>query len=228
MKLFVNDILIDVLRQPFIIPEAQYDINIAAIGQIKPDNLKGSVLVTNAGPEHLQAIMQLMEPKISSRLRKVTLVPTEYKAIRDWVKTEYKVVKAGGGVVLKKGKVLMIYRIGKWDLPKGKLEKDETPLIGALREVTEECNVTVTADEKLCSTWHTYTESGRRSIKKTTWFRMDCHDDTLMKPQIEEGIVDLRWMSPSELDLAVANSYASIKFVIQTFKESQPAVEVKS
>ena len=59
---------------------------------------------------------------------------------------------------------------------------------------------------------------------------MTCHDDTLMKPQIEEGIVDLRWMSAQELDLAVANSYASIKFVIEAYKEAiaQPTATLKS
>jgi hypothetical protein len=59
---------------------------------------------------------------------------------------------------------------------------------------------------------------------------MTCNDDTLMKPQIEEGIVDLRWMSAQELDLAVANSYASIKFVIEAYKEAiaQPTATLKS
>ncbi len=219
MKLFVNDILIDVQRQPNNVPLADYTKQLTSLAQITAENLKGHVLILNAEPASLAAIMRLMELRRVSKLLRITMVPQDYKAIREWVKTEYKVVKAGGGLVLKKGKVLMIYRLGRWDLPKGKLEKEETPVQGALREVAEECNVKVTADEKLCSTWHTYTDGGRRSIKKTTWFIMQCHDDALMKPQHEEGIEDLRWMNPAELDKAIQNSYASIKHVVATYRD---------
>lgn len=221
MKLFINDILIDIQRQPGQVPSGSYDNRVSLLSQITPDVMRGHVLILHAEPSYLAAVLRLMEQRKLGKLTRITMVPKDYKAIKDWVKAEYKVVKAGGGVVMKRDKVLMIYRLGRWDLPKGKLERDETSMVGALREVTEECSVSVMADVKLCSTWHTYTDGGRKSIKKTTWYLMHCQDDALMKPQLEEGIEDLRWMSETELDQAVKNSFASIRYVVSLYKEHQ-------
>lgn len=226
MKLFINDLLIDVQRQP-VVPAGSYANRLSLVAELEPAKMIGHTLVMGAEPAHLAAIMRLLELRKLGKTTQITFVPNDYKAIREWVKSEYKVVKAGGGLVLKKGKVLMIYRLGRWDLPKGKLEREESSLEGALREVTEECSVTVSAETKLCSTWHTYTDGGRRSIKKTTWYLMTCHDDTLMKPQLEEGIEDLRWMSATELDKAISNSYASIKHVVATYREHLQEASVK-
>ena len=48
----------------------------------------------------------------------------------------FNIIKAGGGVVNNnKNQILFIYRLKRWDLPKGKLDKGETIRECAEREV---------------------------------------------------------------------------------------------
>ena len=72
--------------------------------------------------------------------------------------------------MVKGDQVLMIYRLGKWDLPKGKLKSDEDQAAGALREVEEETNIKLELGEELPSTWHSYAYKGNKMLKKTSWF----------------------------------------------------------
>ena len=72
----------------------------------------------------------------------------------------FKIIKAGGGVVKNNNdQILFIYRLKKWDLPKGKLDKGETIRDCAKREVEEETKVKVNLKQKIISTWHTYTRN---------------------------------------------------------------------
>ena len=55
---------------------------------------------------------------------------------------KFEIVKAAGGLVLNENKeLLFIFRRGKWDLPKGKLDEGETIEQCAIREVAEETGV---------------------------------------------------------------------------------------
>ena len=54
----------------------------------------------------------------------------------------YMLIEAAGGLVYNaKDQLLMIFRNGKWDLPKGKLEVGENIEQCAMREVEEECGI---------------------------------------------------------------------------------------
>lgn len=88
----------------------------------------------------------------------------------------------------------MIYRMKKWDLPKGKKESGEKHRQTAVREVEEECGVKVKIGKKLCTTWHTYTMN-KRAMLKTRWYVMDLTDDSKIKPSLEEDIEEIRWMT---------------------------------
>jgi len=139
------------------------------------------------------------------------------------------VIKAAGGLVRKKDKILMIYRMKKWDLPKGKKESGERNRQTAVREVEEECNISVKLVKRLCTTWHTYTMNKNNMLKKTRWFIMDVVDDTRSKPSTEEDIEELRWMTQEELRWmtqkevyhALENSYKSIRFVFEEYYRKQ-------
>jgi 8-oxo-dGTP pyrophosphatase MutT (NUDIX family) len=158
------------------------------------------------------------------RLDSVTLVSVKKDELKNFVKSRFLIVKAAGGVVTKKQKVLLIHRLGKWDFPKGKFDKGETSEQCAKREVEEECNVKVRLGEHLCTTWHTYTQNRRSILKKTYWYTMSCTNDASMKPQEEEGIDAIRWFTNAEATTALVDSYPSMRFLFKKYlKKSEDA-----
>lgn len=126
------------------------------------------------------------------------------------------VIDAGGGVVKNtKGEYLFIYRNDKWDLPKGKIEKGEGKREGAIREVEEECGITVSEiGERICKTYHTYTYRGEVVLKRTYWYLMNYKGAEKLKPQREEGITDVRWFRKGHIDAIVKNTFPSIMDVL--------------
>ena len=113
-----------------------------------------------------------------------------------------KVVEAAGGIVFnKEEKILFIHRLGKWDLPKGKIEKDESLENAALREVEEETSLKELILEKFINnTFHTYKErNGTRVLKTTYWFKMSYVGDAEPKPQLEEGITKVEWKNEDQI-----------------------------
>lgn len=88
-----------------------------------------------------------------------------------------------------------------------------------MREIEEECNVTVKIGEKIGTTWHTYTMNKKCDAKKTRWYVMDVIDDSKMAPSIEEDIEEVRWMNPKEVYHSLQNSYKSINYVFEKYHE---------
>ncbi|MCB9361031.1 MAG: NUDIX domain-containing protein [Flavobacteriales bacterium] len=128
-------------------------------------------------------------------------------------KASFKLIAAAGGVVKNNdNKTLFIYRLDKWDLPKGKVEKDEKIDEAAIREVEEECAVTrLEIIKPLKDTYHIYTMGEELVLKQTYWFEMKTEFDGKLIPQTEEGIEEVRWMSDEEVNtIVLANTYASI------------------
>ena len=127
--------------------------------------------------------------------------------------SDYKLIKAAGGVVYNsKNQLLMIFRNGKWDLPKGKLDENEKIEECAIREVEEECGIrNLVIIKRLADTYHTYEFQGLKILKKTFWFKMytDFSEDLL--PQIEEGITKVEWVYKQEFANKLQNSYANIR-----------------
>jgi ADP-ribose pyrophosphatase YjhB (NUDIX family) len=124
---------------------------------------------------------------------------------------EYEPIIAAGGLVENDGKYLIIFRNGKWDLPKGKVEKDEEIESAAVREVSEECGVSLpTIQSFLTTTTHIYEMKGTKFIKTSYWYEMEYHGDELLTPQIEEGISIAKWVSKAQLSEIRSNTYESI------------------
>lgn len=124
-------------------------------------------------------------------------------------------IKAAGGVVRNdENQFLFIFRNGKWDLPKGKLDIGEKTKIAAVREVEEECGIKVSQlGDRLCKTWHVYEERGNIIFKRTTWFTMKADRQELI-PQLEEGITEARWLASGDFDYIKQNTFPLIKDVI--------------
>ncbi|HAD96845.1 MAG TPA: NUDIX hydrolase [Cryomorphaceae bacterium] len=129
----------------------------------------------------------------------------------------YTIIEAAGGVVKNEaGEVLMIYRLDRWDLPKGKIEEGESIEEGAVREVEEECGITqLDIVKPLPITYHTYWLKGQRVLKRTYWFSMRTEHRAELVPQIEEHIAKAQWIKPDFLDEYLGNTYASIHWLLQ-------------
>ncbi len=135
-------------------------------------------------------------------------------------KSLYTIIEAAGGLVLNKAThALLIFRQGKWDLPKGKIEKKETIEQAAIREVIEECGVKeLEINEKLCITYHVYNLDEKKILKFSHWFLMRCNDNEQeLVPQALEGITDATWMTATEALNILDNSYSSVRDVLTRF-----------
>lgn len=126
-------------------------------------------------------------------------------------------VKAAGGFVLNENKeVLMMFRRGKWDLPKGKMDKKESFEECAIRETEEETGLkNITLISPLITTYHTYHEGTRYILKETKWFRMKVNGEQKLIPQAEEQITKLEWVGKNNLKNYMQNSFPSVKDVLE-------------
>ncbi|WP_407534356.1 NUDIX hydrolase [Elizabethkingia miricola] len=127
-------------------------------------------------------------------------------------------IEAAGGVVLNtKDEVLFIYRMSRWDLPKGKMEKGESKDLTALREVEEECSITdLSLEEFLSSTYHMYTErDGSKILKITHWYKMRHQGNQQPLPQEIEGITKAEWKPQGDIKAEVfPNTFQNIRLIL--------------
>jgi len=218
MNLFVNDIPIRILHPGEAPPAGHTNFEFDATAEeITKAKLIHHVWIKNVSILDFSLVLDLINSKVPTNLFSLYITPNDYKALKLSLTQKFKVIKAAGGLVRKKDKFLMIYRMKKWDLPKGKKESGERNKQTAVREVEEECNIRVKLGKRLCTTWHTYTMNKNSMLKKTRWFVMDVVDDSRSKPSTEEDIEELRWMTQKEVYHALENSYKSIRFVFEEY-----------
>lgn len=222
MNLFINDIPVQILDAAFQPDKEDFNTIINAKKEsITRAKLLHRVWIKHAKFNEIEELLDLLDTTRLSGLISLVLTVENYDLVKTLVKSKFKIIKAAGGLVKKKDKVLMIYRLKKWDLPKGKFEKGEKSREAAKREVEEECNIEVKLLDKICTTWHTYTMKRKRILKKTVWYAMKVTNDSDMKPQVEEDIEEVRWMTPKEVFHALEDSYQSIRFVFDTFIKAE-------
>jgi ADP-ribose pyrophosphatase YjhB (NUDIX family) len=225
MVLFINDIPVRILDPGEAADPGLYNhILDAAAESITPAKLINNVWIRNVNEGDMDTLLKFLNSNVPTNILSV-IVSTSGFELKKYLRLKFRVVKAAGGLVRKKEKFLMIYRLKKWDLPKGKREKNENYKETAVREVEEETNISVKLGKKICTTWHTYTMNKRAMIKKTRWYLMDCADDSKMKPAAEEDIEELRWMTRKEVYHALEHSYKSISYV---FEQYYKKIELKS
>jgi 8-oxo-dGTP pyrophosphatase MutT (NUDIX family) len=144
------------------------------------------------------------------------IISKKPKDVFNSIKSKLKVIEAAGGLVINEDeKYLFIKRNGKWDLPKGKLEVNEKKKDAAVREVEEECGIKVKKlDKKLLKTYHIYELKGRVVLKISHWYAMHAKGNQKLKPQIEEGITEVKWFAKQDWRIVRANTYPNIIDVI--------------
>ena len=130
----------------------------------------------------------------------------------------FPIVEAAGGLVRHQdGRFLFIYRNDKWDLPKGRIEKNEPIRIAAVREVEEETGVDgLEIVKPLIETFHVFNRNGKYKLKKTFWFEMKTASTVNLIPQLNEGIEQAVWVFEKEIPHKFENAYENIKQVFGT------------
>ena len=135
----------------------------------------------------------------------------------------FRLIQAGGGVVVRNSKLLFIFRNEKWDLPKGKIDNGETPEQTAIREVTEECGITGHSIVRhLPSTYHIYQSPyknafGKWILKKTFWFEMSYVGVENGTPETGENITEIKWFEREELGEIMKNTYKNLVQIIKIY-----------
>ncbi|SRR5690606_9299026 len=160
-------------------------------------------------------IEQLVAKIFKNKIHKAFLYHPDEKEILTTLMSKIPVEKAAGGLVHNsKGEVLFIFRNGKWDLPKGGVEKREKKRKAAVREVEEETGVEkLKITDKLEKTYHIFKRNGKFKLKITHWYKMETSFIGEPKPQSEEGIEKAIWVKPEDIPTLLQNSYENIKLL---------------
>tara|TARA_Y100001935_G_scaffold12259_1_gene9537 strand:+ start:441 stop:1127 length:687 start_codon:yes stop_codon:yes gene_type:complete len=218
-RIFINDIpvLFKNLDNSKLKVE-NYDTLIDGSSGIIHTKLRARVLIYDALPDSIDSLLKIMTEKKLKKTYSVTFTLKNKKEVIKYLKKKFKVIKAAGGIVQNnENKILFIYRLGKWDLPKGKKDKGEKIKDCAVREVEEETNTKVKIINRNCTTWHTYTRYKKFILKKTVWYKMKCIDDSKMKGQKKEKIEKVRWMENKIINEILINSYKSLSYVVKKY-----------
>lgn len=163
--------------------------------------------------ENLPAILARLD---ADDLNGAIIQTARFEEVRLAVFGGFDCLQAAGGLITNgKEEILLMFRRGKWDLPKGKLDPGETIETCALREVAEETGLrNIHIEKKLVTTFHTYrSQEDRAILKQTHWFKMDFTGAELTVPQIEEDILDIQWVRKTNLEKYLKYSYPNIREV---------------
>jgi 8-oxo-dGTP pyrophosphatase MutT (NUDIX family) len=186
------------------------------INVVNPDTIK--VHYTGKTKFILSCLDKLEKNK---ELKTIYLLTNDIEILKNDFFSLFRIVRASGGLVINaKAELLMIFRRGSWDLPKGKMDPAETKMEAGLREVKEETGlVNVQLIEKLCTTYHIFIDrSGRRVLKPSYWYLMFTTDINLI-PQKEEDIESAVWVKLSEIKTAkYTPMYSNIMEVIEKYE----------
>ncbi|MEZ4978427.1 MAG: NUDIX domain-containing protein [Chitinophagales bacterium] len=204
-KIFINNIVVILAqhKQGFSLPKRTEFITIFHINKIT--NLKKLITAIEIGTINENLI----------------ILSDDLVWLHDNFFSSFKIIEAGGGLVYnEEGKVLMMSRKKKWDLPKGKIDKGESTREGAIREVVEETGVEIkNVIQKLGKTYHTYKLRDNWVLKKTHWYLMEGNGKSKLIPQKEEDIESVGWFNREEVKENLKNSYLSIKDVFDFNKK---------
>ena len=132
-------------------------------------------------------------------------------------KAELNVIVAAGGLVHTPQKdLLLILRLRRWDLPKGKLDEGENLEECAIREIKEETGaIGLTIERPLQVTYHTYRHNGRNNLKESHWFLIKAEEKTPLKPQTEEDIEQCVWVPMDNIQPYIDGAFPTIAAVLK-------------
>lgn len=159
--------------------------------------------------------------KLLNRSQQIAIVHSNnHEEVLNHLKLNVQYIEAAGGIVRNKNNdILVIFRNGKWDLPKGKIELGENPSEAALREVEEECGLSdLVCHELIDKTYHIYEHKGNYTLKCTYWYAMTSSFSSNLIPQLEEGIVEVKWADDAFMrNVFVKNTYNTLLPLVKEY-----------
>ena len=178
----------------------------------KKSDLKNSLIIDPELLENVDLLKLLNKKKINS----IGVFSNKFDVIINVFKKKFpEIIAAGGKVINNKSEILFIYRNKKWDLPKGKAEKNEIISETALREVEEETGIkNLSIIKPLDKTYHIFKRGSKNYLKSTYWFEMKSDYNGKFKPQKKEGITRVEWIGVENLSNILPKSYANIRTLI--------------
>ena len=170
-------------------------------------------------------LVSIEQKEILKKLRehkKINLFHSRKSYLLKIFKSKIKVIIASGGIVENsKKQILFIHRKGKWDLPKGKAEKNETNRETALREVMEETGIKRLRIRKFyTNTFHLVRNNGLYFLKETSWFLMYSDFEGKLIPQVEEGIKSVKWKNLKQVKKIKEKTFKNIKIILDEYLKS--------
>lgn len=144
---------------------------------------------------------------------------TDLAKLKEYFFKNFEIIEAAGGIVQnEKKEILFINRLGKWDLPKGKIEAGEKEKESAVREVAEETGVKdLQLKKKIGETYHVYDAFGKHFLKVCHWYYMTCSSTQILIPQSVEDITEVKWVKTKDIKEPMENTYPSIKDILSRF-----------
>ena len=181
---------------------------------------EGYQLMEGVSPLDFVTLLHRMEDK---QLVGAIILVEDMPSFLEQMQPVMSVMRAGGGLVVNEDQqILMIFRKGKWDLPKGNQDPGEAIEACALREVIEETGVApLQLGAPLQVTYHLYVEKGKLILKESHWYTMHSSHKGLLLPQIEEQITEAKWVNEEDVQGLLSNSYKAIKDVFTKYLEQK-------
>lgn len=187
---------------------------LSATHQTIPSQYADAVLFTSPDDITIRETLRSLE---EGQLKAAIFIHPDVEELLHNIKQHFTVLVAGGGLITNAaGEILLMFRRGKWDLPKGKQDEGESLETCAVREVAEETGLhSIQLEHKITETFHYYPMKKQKVLKHTYWYKMKFTGTELTVPQIEEDIMDIQWIRPENLGKYLSYSYQNI---IDVFK----------
>jgi len=174
---------------------------------------EGYFLIKQLQNDSVEKIIQEMEKK---EVKGGIIFHPYLNEVLDAFKEKVTFIQAAGGLVLNNEHILLIFRRGKWDLPKGKLDEDENLPDAAVREVEEETGINnLKITKQITVTYHTYYQDNDFVLKETHWYLMETSEADNLQPQTEEDITECIWADANDLNTYLLNTHPSIADVLE-------------
>ncbi|ASZ13980.1 NUDIX domain-containing protein [Chitinophaga pendula] len=187
---------------------------LSATHQYIPAQYADAMLFTSPDDITIRETLRSLE---EGQLKAAIFIHPDIEELLRNIQQHFTVLVAGGGLITNPaGEILLMFRRGKWDLPKGKQDEGESLETCAVREVAEETGLhSIQLEHKITETFHYYPMKKQKVLKHTYWYKMKFTGTELTVPQIEEDIMDIQWIRPENLGKYLSYSYQNI---IDVFK----------